>query len=64
MADANNVGVHDRTRINVDHKHEVMFWTKKLGIDEEALKAAVQAAGPTVGAVRRHLRDQPPPHAK
>ena len=47
--------LRDRTLIDVGAKHAVLFWTKKLGIDEAALKAAVSAAGPTVGAVRRHL---------
>jgi hypothetical protein len=55
---------YDRTRINVTRKHEVMYWTKKLGVDEETLKAAIQAAGPTVGAVRQHLLDQTIPRGR
>ena len=56
--DLKNRGVYDRTRIHLNEKHEVMYWSKKLGIDEATLKAAVQAAGPTVGAVRQHLLKQ------
>lgn len=56
--DLKNRGVHDRTRIHLEEKHEVMYWTKKLGIDEATLKAAVEAAGPTIGAIRQHLLDQ------
>lgn len=58
MDDLKHSGTRDRTRINLNAKHEVMYWTKKLGIDEEGLKAAIEAAGPTVGAVRQHLINQ------
>ena len=36
---------------------------RKLGVSEEALKEAVEAAGPTVGAVRRHLMERTNPRA-
>ena len=44
MDDLRHSGTRDRTRINLNAKHEVMYWTKKLGVDEEGLRAAIQAA--------------------
>jgi hypothetical protein len=49
-------GAQDRARINVSEEHEVKYWTATLGVDEATLKRAVEAAGPTVAAMREHLR--------
>ena len=48
-------GPQDRTRINVNQPHEVRYWSRKLGVSEEALRSAVQTAGPMVDKVQQHL---------
>lgn len=45
----------DRSRIDVDAAWEMDFWSSELGVSAAALRAAVQAVGPTVAAVRRYL---------
>ncbi|MFJ3465882.1 DUF3606 domain-containing protein [Achromobacter spanius] len=51
-------GPQDRSRINVNESHELRYWTKELGVSEEQLRAAVQAVGVSVAAVRDHLGKQ------
>ena len=53
--DLNNRGAADRSRISLEEEHEVRYWTRALGVSEEALRAAVRTAGDSVEAVRRHL---------
>jgi hypothetical protein len=53
--DLNNRGPQDRSRINVNEPHELRYWTKELGVTESQLRAAVQAVGVSVSAVRTHL---------
>ncbi|MCD0501261.1 DUF3606 domain-containing protein [Achromobacter sp. MY14] len=53
--DLNNRGPQDRSRINVNEPHELRYWTKELGVTEPQLRAAVQAVGVSVSAVRTHL---------
>ncbi|UGQ45932.1 DUF3606 domain-containing protein [Massilia endophytica] len=48
-------GPQDRSRINVNEEWEVRYWTQELGLSKEELIRAVQAAGPSVSAVRQHL---------
>lgn len=48
-------GPQDRSRINVNEPWELRYWTKELGLSEDELRAAVEAAGPSVQAVRQHL---------
>ncbi|SKC56983.1 DUF3606 domain-containing protein [Pseudoxanthomonas indica] len=38
-------GEPDRSRIALGEEHEVRYWTKKFGITEERLQAAVKAVG-------------------
>jgi len=38
-------GPEDRARINVNEHHEVRYWTKKFGVSEEQLRAAVAEVG-------------------
>jgi hypothetical protein len=38
-------GPEDRARINVNEPHEVRYWTKKYGVTEEQLRAAVAQVG-------------------
>jgi len=45
----------DRLKINIHQQHEVNYWTEKLGVTEQQLKAAVKAVGPMVKDVKRHL---------
>jgi Protein of unknown function (DUF3606) len=45
----------DDARINVDQDHELNYWSEKLGVSREQLRKAVQAAGPMVKDVPRHL---------
>ena len=48
-------GRADRDRINVDQEYEVRDWAKHFGVSEDELRQAVQAAGPMVKDVQRHL---------
>ena len=54
--DPKNRGAQDRSRIDVSQDHELRYWTKELGVDEETLKAAVRKVGPMVNDVRGALR--------
>jgi len=53
--DLTKAGAADRTRINVNEKHEVDYWTKTLGISEQKLCDAVKAVGIMAADVRKHL---------
>jgi hypothetical protein len=53
--DLKQTGKPDDSRINVDQEHEVGYWSEKLGVSGEELRKAVQAAGPMVKDVQRHL---------
>ncbi|WP_307719229.1 DUF3606 domain-containing protein [Pseudoduganella armeniaca] len=48
-------GAQERSRIDVSAEWEVEYWCTELGVTEAALRAAVQAVGPTVAAVRQYL---------
>ncbi|TFW29357.1 DUF3606 domain-containing protein [Massilia arenosa] len=57
MADnLQKAGQQDRSRINVNERWELQYWTKELGVSAEELQQAVKAVGPSVTAVRTHLR--------
>lgn len=53
--DLTNRGAQDRARINVNEDHELRYWTKELEVSEQRLKEAVNAAGVSVEAVKKHL---------
>lgn len=56
MADnLNQTGRTDDARINLDQDHELAYWSEKLGVSREQLRDAVQAAGPMVKNVQKHL---------
>jgi len=38
-------GEPDRSRISLGEEREVRYWTKKFGISEDKLRAAVEAVG-------------------
>lgn len=48
-------GPADRSRINVHESYELSYWCRELGCTESQLRQAVQAVGPMVANVRRHL---------
>jgi hypothetical protein len=54
--DLKQTGKQDDQRINVNQDHELGYWSEKLGVSREQLRKAVQAAGPMVKDVQRHLR--------
>jgi hypothetical protein len=56
--DLTNRGAQDRSRINVNEKHEVRYWTQKWDISEEQLAAAVKKVGVSVDAVARELGNE------
>lgn len=53
--DLKQTGKPDDARINVEQEHELDYWSEKLGVSRERLRQAVQAAGPMVRDVQRHL---------
>lgn len=54
--DLSKRGPQDRSRINVNETHELLYWTQELGVSETQLREAVKAVGPSATAVREHLR--------
>jgi hypothetical protein len=56
--DLKNRGVQDRARINLNEQHEVRYWTKELGVDEDQLRTAVAAVGVSAKAVRQFLSNE------
>lgn len=56
MDNKSNVGSPDRDRINIHENYEVEYWTKTLGISAEELRKAVEAAGTSADAVRKHIK--------
>jgi hypothetical protein len=54
--DKTKKGQQDRSRINLDEKHEVDYWTKKLNVSEEELREAVENVGSSAATVERYLR--------
>ena len=53
--DLKKTGRQDDERINVEQDHELGYWSDKLGVSRDELRKAVQAAGPMVKDVQRHL---------
>lgn len=53
--DLKQTGKPDDSRINADQEHEIGYWSEKFGVSREELRKALQAAGPMVKDVRRHL---------
>jgi hypothetical protein len=51
--DKTKTGKPDRDRINTDEAYEVRDWAKRFGVSEDALKTAVQKAGPMVKHVAK-----------
>ena len=53
--DLKQTGRQDDERINPDQDHELAYWSEKFGVSRDELRKAVQAAGPMVKDVQRHL---------
>jgi diaminopimelate decarboxylase len=53
--DLNKRGPQDASRINVNEDWELKHWTRKLGVTEDELKAAVKKVGVNVDAVSAHF---------
>lgn len=50
-------GPADGARININQPHEVVYWTKALGVSEAKLSQAVQAVGPMVEDVQQWISE-------
>jgi hypothetical protein len=53
--DKTQTGNPDRQRINLSQDYEVRDWSRKFGVSEQELRAAVAAVGSEADAVRKHL---------
>ena len=53
--DLKQTGTADDARINIEQDHEVRYWAEKFGLSSQQLREAVEAAGPMVKDVQRHL---------
>ena len=45
-------GLQDRSRINVEHEHEISYWAKKVGCSENEPRLIMRRVGNSVEAVR------------
>lgn len=54
--DRNSRGPADAARVNVNEDYEVRYWTKKWGVTEDELRAAVAEMGPMVADVEAMLK--------
>ncbi len=48
-------GPEDRSRISLSQDYEVRYWSQRFGIDEQALREAVEDVGPSVQDVEQYL---------
>jgi hypothetical protein len=44
-----------QVRINLDERHEILHWIRRLGCSESQLRDAMRAVGPIAADVKRHL---------
>lgn len=54
--DPSKRGPADRSRINVNEKHEVTYWTQKFGVTEAQLREAVKKVGVMAKDVEQALK--------
>ena len=54
--DKSKKGPQDPTRINLTEDYEVRYWSKKLRVTPDRLRAAIEKAGDSVKAVERELK--------
>jgi hypothetical protein len=53
--DTKQRGPQDASRINMHEDYEVQYWTKRFGVSQDRLQAAVNRAGVSVAAVEKEL---------
>jgi hypothetical protein len=51
-------GPQDRARISLEQDHEVRYWSQRFGIDEAALRDAVEDVGHSVQDVEQYLANR------
>jgi uncharacterized protein DUF3606 len=56
--DTSKKGPADRTRINVDERWELEYWTKELGVSADELRELVKKHGIMVADVRKALKER------
>ena len=54
--DPSKRGGQDRDRISIEQDHELRYWTEKLGVSAEELKAAIIQVGDRVDKVEAFLQ--------
>ncbi|HKZ11454.1 MAG TPA: DUF3606 domain-containing protein [Rhodanobacteraceae bacterium] len=54
--DKSKQGPQDRSRINVNERYELDYWSKKFGVSEDELKRAVGKVGVMADDVERELK--------
>jgi hypothetical protein len=54
--DRSKQGPQDRSRINVQERYELDYWSDKFGVSEEELKRAVAKVGVMADDVERELK--------
>lgn len=54
--DKSQTGNPDRQRISLSEDYEVRDWSRKFGVSEERLRAAVEKVGSQADDVARELR--------
>ena len=54
--DPKKKGAQDRSRISTSEGYEVRYWSKKFGVSQDELKAAVKKVGNSAAAVEKELR--------
>jgi 3-oxoacyl-[acyl-carrier-protein] synthase III len=55
MENLNKKASQDRSKINMHEAHEVKYWTKELGVNQEQLQKLVDKVGNSAAAVRKEL---------
>jgi len=51
-------GPQDRSRISLSQDFEVRYWSQRFGIDEQALREAVEDVGNSVQDVEQYLANK------
>jgi hypothetical protein len=54
--DKSKKGPQDPTRINLTEDYEVRYWSKKLRVTPDRLRAAIEKVGDSVKAVEYELK--------
>ena len=54
--DKSKKGPQDPTRINLTEDYEVRYWSKRLRVTPDRLRAAIEKVGDAVKAVERELK--------